>query len=131
MAKNIDERLDSIDEKIDGLKESVFNVDKEISLTQQTLKSHTAHDEVIDSQIMDKLSLIGDTLSKNTEYLNEHMRRTEAVEELIIVLERRLSPLEIKDIQEKAIKDLYIKIGKIITALAALYPIYMMIQKFF
>lgn len=103
MSKDIDSKLSDIQDQVNSISESVHSIDKEIALTQQTLKAHTNHDEMLDKQIVEQLGLINEGLRKNTESLNEHMYRTDLLETIVKKMDTRLSPLEVKHIQTEAV----------------------------
>lgn len=134
MSKDIDVKLSGIQDQINDISDVVHKVDKEIALTQQTLKQHTAHDEILDAQIVKQLQAIGVTLQKNTESLIEHMRRTEAVEHLIQKIDSRLEPLEVKHIREEAVRawrqEFFLKTMKIVGAIGTIIAIVIGIKSF-
>jgi hypothetical protein len=127
MANDISDRLNDIQEQVSSISESVHNIDKEVALTQQTLKAHTAHDEILDSQIVKQLGLINEGLQRNTDSLMEHMHRTTLLEGFVKDMNNRLSPLEVKHIQEEAVKnwrnETLMKTIKIVGAIGAIITI--------
>jgi methyl-accepting chemotaxis protein len=127
MAKDIDSKLNDIQEQVSSISESVHNIDKEVALTQQTLKNHTAHDEILDQQIVKQLGLINEVLQKNTASLDEHIRRTDLLETMVQKMDNRLSPLEVQHIQQEAIitwrHDTLMKAIKIVGAIGSIIAI--------
>lgn len=120
MGKNIDDVLYNIDHKLDDVSDSIHKVDKEVALQKASFDEHVKQD----AKMYEEFKRMNDILQQNTESLKEHMHRTELLEEIVKKMDARLSPVEIRHIEEEAIKrhrkDLLIRTGKIIAALAAL-----------
>jgi FtsZ-binding cell division protein ZapB len=118
MAKSTDEILGRIDEKLDSVVDSIHKVDKEVALQKAAFDDHSKQDEKMFSSMYDELKRMNDILQQNTNSLQEHMHRTDLLEELVKRIDVRLSPIEQERIENDAIvkyrnKNLK-KIGKIL-----------------
>jgi thiaminase len=113
MAKTADELLLKIDNKIDDVSDSIHKVDKELALHKAAFEQHIKQDELM----YEEFKRMNDILQQNTESLKEHMHRTELLEDIVKKMDARLSPVEIRHIEEEAIKrhrkEMLIKTGKI------------------
>lgn len=120
MAKTADELLLKIDNKIDDVSDSIHKVDKELALHKATFEQHIKQDELM----YEEFKRMNDILQQNTESLKEHMHRTELLEDIVKKMDSRLSPVEIRHIEEEAVKrhrhDMMMKTAKIVGALTAL-----------
>lgn len=120
MAKTADELLLKIDNKIDDVSDSIHKVDKELALHKAAFEQHIKQDELM----YEEFKRMNDILQQNTESLKEHMHRTELLEDIVKKMDARLSPVEIRHIEEEAVKrhrhDMMMKTAKIVGALTAL-----------
>ncbi len=118
--KTVDELLLKIDGKIDDVSDSIYKIDKEFALHKAAFEQHLKQDELM----YEEFKRMNNILQQNTQSLKEHMHRTELLEEIVKKMDARLSPVEIRHIEEEAIKkhrkEMLIKIGKVIAALTAL-----------
>ena len=103
-----------IDQKLDDLSQDI----KDIKQTQIGHAIQFARHEESDKQMADDIHVIRKTLEKNTESLEEHMRRTAAAEQQILSLkdisvkmDSRLSPIEEERIEKETLHRLYKKAG--------------------
>jgi hypothetical protein len=123
MAKNTDEMLTKIDSKLDEVSDAVYKIDKEVALQKAAFEDHMRQDE----KMYEEFKRMNDILQQNTESLKEHMHRTALLENLVQKMDSRLSPLEVKHIEEEAVKkyrhDKLVKIGKAIGLIATLIGI--------
>jgi hypothetical protein len=119
MAKTADELLLKIDNKIDDVSDSIHKVDKELALHKAAFEQHIKQDELM----YEEFKRMNDILQQNTESLKEHMHRTELLEDIVKKMDARLSPVEIRHIEEEAIKrhrkEMLIKTGKIVAGITA------------
>jgi len=77
------------------------------------------------------LSSINVNLAVYNERLQEHMRRTEILEELYIDMDKRIRPLENTQMVEKAIRSsVYKSVGLLATIIGAAFGIYRLIALF-
>lgn len=130
MAKTADEILSRIDQKLDEVSTSLYKVDKDVALQKAAFDEHIRQDE----KMYEELKRMNDILQQNTESLKEHMQRTELLEEMVKKMDSRLSPVEIRHIEQEAIKKhrkemlvLWAKVAGALTAIvgiaAALKPV--------
>lgn len=119
MAKNLDEMLSKIDQKLDEVSGSIHKVDKEVALQKAAFDEHIKQDE----KMYEEFKRMNDILQQNTESLKEHMHRTELLEDIVKKMDARLSPVEVRHIEEEAVKkhrkEVFIMSAKIVGALAA------------
>lgn len=122
MAKNLDEMLSKIDQKLDEVSGSIHKVDKEVALQKAAFDEHIKQDE----KMYEEFKRMNDILQQNTESLKEHMHRTELLEDIVKKMDARLSPVEIRHIEEEAVKKhrkevliMWIKIAGAMAALVA------------
>ena len=112
-------KLDYIQGKVDSVAETMANMDKDLALQKCALESHTQQDE----KMYEELKRMNDILQQNTESLREHMHRSDLLEDLLVKIDQRLSPIEIEFIQNAAVKAWIMHkvkiIAKIGTAVAA------------
>jgi thiaminase len=120
MAKTTDEMLNKIDSKLDDVGDALSKVDKEVALQKAAFDEHIKQDE----KMYEEFKRMNDILQSNTDSLKEHMHRTELLESLVQKMDARLSPVEIRHIEEEAIKKhrhvTLVKWAKIIGALVGL-----------
>ena len=100
MAKE-DGKLDYILEKLDDVSDTCSRIDKEVVGHKVALDEHIKQDE----KMYEEFKRMNDILQQNTDSLKEHMLRSEMLEHMIVKMDSRLSPLEIKEIQRVAVKD--------------------------
>jgi len=128
MAKD-ENNVNYIQEKLDDVLSYVHKIDKELAVSNNNLKLHASHNEKIYNSLHTELQRLNEILEVNTESLNQHIARTELLEnradileELIRKIDYRLSPIEIERIEKAAINkfknEKLIKIGKIVGAIA-------------
>lgn len=100
MAGN-DGKLDYIKEKLDDVSSTCTRIDKEVSAQKVAFDEHIKQDE----KMYEEFKRMNDILQTNTDSLKEHMHRSELLETMMVKMDARLSPLEVKDIQRTAVKD--------------------------
>jgi hypothetical protein len=120
MANNLDDKLTHIREKIDEVSETAYKIDKEVALQKAAFDAHMAQDE----KMYEEFKRMNDILQENTLSLKEHMAQTMLLREMVLKMDSRMMPLEVKHIEENAIKhfrkDKLMIILKIAGAIAAL-----------
>ena len=130
MAKDIDDKLNSIQEKIEDVANCVNKIDKEVALQKAAFDDHLKQDE----RMYEEFKRMNDILQQNTESLKEHMHRTELLEVMMQKMDLRLSPIEKNNIETAAVKayrhEIAMKAAKIVAivtgivgAITALWPI--------
>ncbi|NBW58033.1 hypothetical protein EBR43_09715 [bacterium] len=123
------DKIDDIKKEISSVREKTIEINDKINDIKLDISSHLAdfREQVVTQKHMqENLQLMTESLKKNTESLIEHMARTKmnevAIEELKSIsqnLDNRLSPLEICDIEDKAVAKMWKRIGLIIGGLTA------------
>lgn len=117
MAKTED-LLEKMDEKLDDVVNSIYKVDKEVALQKAAFDEHIKQDE----KMYDELKRMNNILQQNTDSLQEHMHRTDLLEQMLSKMDQRLSPIELQKIEEEAINkyrnDKLIKYGKALGVIA-------------
>ena len=93
MNREDETKIGYIQDKVDAISESVHKIDIGLAVTQQTLKNHTKHDEVLDAHILEKLQNIDITLGKQHVSLIEHMSRSASNEKAIGLIVKELKPI--------------------------------------
>lgn len=120
MAKSTEDMLAKIVNKLDELQKSTHSIDKEQALQKAAAEERHANIKAIQEE--QKRS--NDILQQNTNSLNEHMARTDLLEQAVQKMDARLTPLEIERIEKEAIakhrKEMLIRWAKIIGALATI-----------
>ena len=87
--------------KIDQIVESVANIDKEVALQKAALETHTKQDE----SMYEELKRMNNILQQNTDSLKDHMQNNMLLKDMIVNMDKRLSPIE-KDRNDKvAVRD--------------------------
>ncbi len=132
-----DQKKDYMLEEIRSLKASVKEIASKVGEVDKTLVEYKAafdHHLITDEKMYEELKRMNDILSINTESLRTHIRRTELLEQATVKLDGRLTELEVKDIEKKAInkwlKDKIILGAKILGALVALATLAAMVPSF-
>lgn len=120
MAKTTEDLLSKIVDKLDELQKSTHSIDKEVAL--QKLAAEERHNDIKAVQhAQDKHNTI---LEENTKSLQEHMARTDLLEQAVKKMDERLTPIEIERIQNDAVakhrRETIIKWAKIAGAATAL-----------
>jgi DNA replication protein DnaD len=114
-----EKKLDYIQSKVDSVADTVANIDKDMALQKAALEAHTKQDE----KMYEEFTRMNDILQVNTASLKEHMQQTMLLKELVIKMDKRLSPMEVEYIQKTAVKDWVLTrvkfLGKLGFALAA------------
>lgn len=123
------DKIDDIKKEISSVREKTFEINDKVNDIKLDISSHLAdfREQIVTQRHMqENLQLMAESLKKNTESLIEHMARTKmneiAVEELKNIsenLDKRLSPLEISDIEDKAVAKMWKRMGLILGALTA------------
>jgi hypothetical protein len=120
VASDLDNKLNKIRDKIDEVSDTIYKIDKEVALQKASFDEHTKQDELMYSQ----LKRMNDILQENTLSLKEHMSQTMLLRDMVVKMDARMAPLEIKHIEDNAIKhfrrDKLILILKVLGAIAAL-----------
>lgn len=96
----IEEVLLKIVEKLDNVSLSVHKIDKDLALHKSQFDQHIIQDE----KMYEEFKRMNDILQQNTDSLKEHIHRTELLEDFARKMDSRLSPIEIKHIEDEAIK---------------------------
>lgn len=121
-------KLDYIQQKVDSVSETISNIDKEVALQKAAFEAHTKQDE----DMYGELKRMNDILQQNTESLKEHMHRSDLLEELVMKMDKRLSPIEVEYIQKNAVRDwIFSKAkfyGKIATAIVAIAGLWVYVK---
>jgi predicted transcriptional regulator len=107
--------LRSIDNSVKELSEKISSVDKTLAEHQVSFENHIKQD----TMMYDELKRMNDILQSNTDSLKQHMYRTELLETAVLKLDQRLTPLEIQDIEKKAIKNWWAGAGMLIAKIAS------------
>lgn len=125
-------------EEIRSIESSMKEINNQVNTLDKTLtayKTSFEHHIQVDEDMYTELKRMNDILAQNTESLKVHIRRTELLENITIKLGNRLTELEIKDIESKAINkwisDRSVLVGKIIAGLLALGSLAAMLPDFF
>ena len=120
MAHNLDDKLNHIRDKVDEVSETVYKIDKEVALQKAAFDAHMEQDEKMYSEF----KRMNDILQENTLSLKEHMAQTMLLKDMCLKMDARLAPLEVQDIEQKAIKeyrkDRIMMMAKVLSALAAI-----------
>jgi hypothetical protein len=114
--------------KLDQLLEVIAKIDKDNALQKAALESHTEQDE----KMYDELKRMNDILLSNTESLREHMQNNVLLKDMVKALNKRLEPIELKYIQQEAVKTWVLAQSKLIAKIGAasgvLYAAFMWMQ---
>lgn len=94
------DKIDYIHKKIDDVAETCIRIDKELALSKVAFDNHLKQDESMYAE----LRRMNDILQENTESLKEHIKRTNLLQDMVIKIDQRLSPVEIEHIKDQAVK---------------------------
>lgn len=111
-----DNKLDYIQERVDTVVDRVADLGKTVEGVRTTLDSHTAQE----AEWKQDLSRIAATLDHNTDSLQEHMRRTDLLEEYVKSVDARFTPMEMEQMRKKAVKAWITRQVKFVAKLGAL-----------
>ena len=106
---------DSSNKKLDQIADTVAKIDKEVALQKAALESHTEKDE----NMYLELKRMNDILQSNTESLREHMGNNALLKDMIDTLNKRLEPIELKHIQQEAVRGWVMSQAKLIVKVGA------------
>lgn len=101
-------RQDYLYDEIRSLKESVSGASDKLNHLDKTVAEYKIvfdHHSESDALMYDELKRMNNILAENTNSLKYHIKRTNALEELAVGMNTRLSELEIRNIQINAVKD--------------------------
>lgn len=117
---DIKDDIKELKSAVDGIENQVNQLDKTLAQYAITLEHHQKQDE----RMYEELKRMNDILMSNTESLKQHMRRTELLEEAVIKMDARISPIELESIRKAAVrewlKENAIFAGKVLAAVLAL-----------
>jgi chromosome segregation ATPase len=126
-------KIDDIKKEISSVREKTIEINDKINDIKLDISSHLAdfREQVVTQKHMqENLQLMADVLNKNTESLIEHMARTKmnelAIQELKNIsanIDSRLSPLEVSNIEKKAVSNMLKKISFVMGSVATLVSI--------
>jgi hypothetical protein len=124
MAKTSD-KIDLIQEKVNDIAETLHKIDKDAALQKAAFEDHLKQDELM----YQEFKRMNDILQQNTDSLREHMHRTELLETMMINMDKRLSPIEVKHIEKEAIlkynKEKLMLLAKVIGIVGTLVAAYL------
>lgn len=101
MAKELDIKVDYIQDKVDEVANTVHKIDKEQAVQRAAFDEHLVQDE----RMYQEFKRNNDILQDNTASLREHMHRTDMLEELMLKMDARFTPVELKFTKEQAIGE--------------------------
>lgn len=120
MAVDIKNELKDIRDKIDEVSDTCHKIDKDVAVQKTSFDDHLKQDELMYSEF----KRMNDILQENTSSLKEHMQQTMLLKDMVLKMDARLSPMEVKHIETNAInkwrKDRIILAAKVIGAVVAL-----------
>jgi DNA repair exonuclease SbcCD ATPase subunit len=130
MADNEDNKLNYIQSKLDTVADTCSNIDKELAIHKAAFEAHLEQDQ----KMYEEFKKMNEILRENTDSLKEHMHRTELLENAIVKMDQRLSPIEIEHIQKDAINKFISKkatlIAKIAGAVTAVIGVFMLLKPY-
>ena len=88
------EKLNYIQDKLENVSTTVFRIDKELAVTQQSLRDHTEHNAISGKQILEQLRCVNTGLQRNTDSLDMHMEQTYLLKTQQQSFQERLLPVE-------------------------------------
>src|SRR5688500_1067951 len=94
-------KLDYIQERMDTVVDRLADVGK----TVEALKKDILHSTTQMSSMGAELKSFGSTLNNNTMSLQEHMHRTELLEDYVKTIDKRISPNELERLRKKAVSS--------------------------
>jgi len=138
-----DDKIDDLKKEMSDVRYTTSQINEKVNDIKLDIASHVAdfREQVVTQKHMqENLSMIAKALQQNTDSLIEHMARTKtnevAIEELkniSINIDKRLSPLEISQIEKNTINKIWKKIGWAIGTIATLvsfvYTIFNILSK--
>ena len=117
------DKLDYIQDRIDIVVDRVAEVNELVASLHASFESHVEQDRLVPPQ----LEHISKQLASNTLCLQEHMRRTDLLEDFTKTIEVRFSPIEMDLLRKKAVSNwismklkLLAKIGAAVGAISAI-----------
>jgi exonuclease VII small subunit len=120
IAQNLIEEMRTIETYIKTIENKINELDKSLVEYRVSMQNHITTDQ----DMYAELKRMNDILAQNTESLKVHIHRTELLEEMAIKIANRITQLEIKQIEERAIEkwtsDKIMLIGKIMASILAI-----------
>jgi tetrahydrodipicolinate N-succinyltransferase len=114
--------------KIDQINEVLIKIDKDNALQKVAFEAHTQQDE----KMYEELKRMNAVLDDNTGSLKEHIQNNVLLKDMLKTLNRRLDPIELKYIQQEAVRAWIMAqarlIAKLGAASAVLYGGFMWLQ---
>lgn len=104
-----DDFIDTLREDLKELSNKVVEIDKKLDIHTSKFDSHVEHE----ANYYNELKVISETLVKNTQSLNEHMKRT-------ALLEEAFSPVRTDYIARTEFKKSLVLMSKILGGIVAL-----------
>lgn len=101
--------------KIEQIADTVAKIDKDLAIHKAAYDVHTKQDE----QMYVELKRMNDILQMNTESLKEHMQNNVLLKDMVTTLNKRLEPIELKYIQQEAVKAWILTQAKLVAKLGA------------
>jgi DNA repair exonuclease SbcCD ATPase subunit len=116
----IRDALSDIRDSLRDLDNQVDSMDKNLVAYRVAFDHHIQQDE----KMYEEFKRMNDILMENTESLKYHIRRTALLEEAMLKIDARLSPIEIERIKKQAVnawlKQKMVTVAKIFGAATAL-----------
>ena len=101
MAKDIDLKVDYIQDKVDEVFSTVHKIDIEVALQKASHADHLAQYERMHQEFV----RMNDILQGQHESLQKHMHRSDMLEDLVIKIDARFTPIETKHIKDGVIAE--------------------------
>lgn len=108
-------KLDYIQDRIDTIIDRVHDLNKYVESQKLSLNLHQEQQD----QIAKELSRMNDILAKNTMSLEDHMRRTDLLEQHVKLVEERFRPLETENARKLAVRAWIAQQAKFVIKTAA------------
>ena len=99
MEGDIKDHLERINDKLDVVSDTCYKIDKEVALQKAAFDDHMKQDE----KMYEQFKRMNDILQQNTESLKEHIHRTELLENIAAKMDKRLTPIELKHMEQEII----------------------------
>jgi len=101
MAKEIDVKVDYIQNKVDEVVDVLHRVDKEVCAQKVAFDDHLVQDE----KMFEEFRRMNDILQQNTDSLKEHMHQTMILKDMVVTMNQRFTPIEIKHTKDAVIQE--------------------------
>jgi chromosome segregation ATPase len=119
----VNKSIDKLEKAIEKIDEKCDNIDKTVALFGQRFEEHLKQDE----KMYEEFKRMVDILAENTADMKHHISRTDELQDLVVALNNRLTPIEQEKLKKEAVKEFLMeraaKWGKVTGAIISVLTI--------